>query len=288
MAGIHLIDTISVNKIVWLRSLPEDELGPSNRMIEELETLQLDDGLAFEAITVSDRQEFLDTLASLARDAARGVKPFLHFDCHGSAADGLLLAPSGEHLSWSDLGEALRAINVETGNNLCCLFAACHALNYAKTLSISHAAPFFILIAPPGEISVGTLEERMPLFYRRLHQTKHVTDCYDEVLRADMTMIHAKGIFAKALAKYIRDYTGKKVADDRRGDLIPRWLEARGITSPTVKDRKMARDALKAALTPSQKTVDHFAGKFLIGREPGVTFEQVVLMAAGGKALQKK
>ncbi|MFN3675824.1 MAG: hypothetical protein ACK4TC_07570 [Sphingomonas pseudosanguinis] len=120
---IDLTDTFDVNTIIWLRSLPGDELGPSGRMAEDVETLARACGpFPFEEIVVTSSKEMLAVLSDLAERCQSGLRPILPFDCHGSEDDGLLLAPSGEYVGWQKLADALRAVNVAAENNVCCIF----------------------------------------------------------------------------------------------------------------------------------------------------------------------
>ena len=48
MDGLKLEDRLEINVLVWFQSLAEDEVGPSNRMIEELEALALKGGFPVE------------------------------------------------------------------------------------------------------------------------------------------------------------------------------------------------------------------------------------------------
>lgn len=81
---IDVVDKFEVNTVVWLRSLPENELGPSRRMVEDIEAFAKRGGLfQFEEISVSSSAEMLAALATLASRCRAGLRPILHFDCHG-------------------------------------------------------------------------------------------------------------------------------------------------------------------------------------------------------------
>lgn len=71
----------------------------------------------------------------------QGLRPVLHVDTHGTLADGLLLAPSGERTSWADLVEFLRNLNIAMANNLTCVFALCFELHLYKEVSLKEGAP---------------------------------------------------------------------------------------------------------------------------------------------------
>lgn len=56
--ALVLSDDLSVNAILWVSSLPEDELGPSKRILEDLNSLRLSNGFEVFEFSVSDRKGF--------------------------------------------------------------------------------------------------------------------------------------------------------------------------------------------------------------------------------------
>jgi hypothetical protein len=55
MDGLKLEDKLEINMIIWFQSLAEDEVGPSNRMIEDLDALALKGGFPVEDCRKSAR-----------------------------------------------------------------------------------------------------------------------------------------------------------------------------------------------------------------------------------------
>jgi hypothetical protein len=160
MNGMKLSDTLSINKIIWIRSLDNNEIGPSVRMVEDLELRAANGNFAFEERVVNDRNSLQSVLNEIADEAERGLRPILHFDCHGSRDEGLYLKPSGEDFSWEELVIALQKINVRTENNLCCVFGVCFGLRLSMSLELSKPTPYYLTIAPEEKVLVGTLEAK--------------------------------------------------------------------------------------------------------------------------------
>jgi hypothetical protein len=278
-SGIHIIDMLSVNSLMWLRSLPEEERGPSSRITEDLEMLTVVGGLRFQEIAISSRSEMTEALHEIARSAAQGLRPILHFDCHGSANNGLQLAPSREFMSWEELADLLRVVNVATGNNLCCVFAACFGLQLGTILTLSKAVPFYLMIAPPKEIDVGSLERKILPFYREVHESGNITESHRAMLAPELQILNCKGLFAQSLARYIAQYCHGKAAAARRERLVTESLLQRGITSPSRAQLRATRQQIKAKLKPSQDLIDYFAPKFLIGGSPGFAYHELKRLA---------
>ncbi len=281
MNGITLTDTLLVNSLLWIRSLGVDELNPSRRMVEDVEPLAAAQGFGFEEHVVGDRAEMLALLAEIATRAAAGLRPILHFDCHGSRADGLLLKPSGDYLSWAALADALRAANVATANHLCCVFGVCFGLRMSFELRLSKPSPYYLTIAPEQEVSVGILEDRTAAFYRDVFASGNITRAFADVLAPELKLFHCKEIFARALATYIANNCVGKAAEQRQERMVTALLRKHGITAPSSAQLRQARAKIKAALAPSQAVIDYFAPTFLIGRAPGFGYTELKELADG-------
>jgi hypothetical protein len=102
-SGLTIAETLQVNSIVWIHSLPEAELGPTRRILEDLDILAINDGLAVAVYSVSNQAELKSAFLEVTENARQGLRPILHVDAHGTAAEGLLLAPSGERMGWPEL-----------------------------------------------------------------------------------------------------------------------------------------------------------------------------------------
>lgn len=282
MAGpsINVTNTFNVNMIVWLRSLPEGELGPSRRMAEDIETLARAGGpFAFEEIVVGSAAELVTALSALATRCRAGLRPILHFDCHGSEHAGLALAPAGDHLSWTALATALREVNVAADNNVCCIFGVCFGMHLSTTLSITEPTPYFLTIAPEREIAVGVLEERFPRFYQHLFASSSITDAYKAVLSPELGLFQCEEMFAKALATYLNNHTRGAAFRARCENLVSQIFAKLRIVRPAPEQLRHVRGHVKAGLKFSQKDFDCYSSAFLIGRQPSISLQQVEAIA---------
>lgn len=280
MEGLTLGDTLQVNSVVWITSLDEDERNPSRRMVEDLAPLAAAAEMRFEEVAVDDRAGLLQALADLAEQAAQGLRPIVHFDCHGSAEHGLQLRPSGEFLGWSELVGALRTLNAATGNNLCCVFGVCFGLHMSKQLRLSLPTPYYLTIAPESEITVGVLEERTAPFYREVFAGGDITAAYTKVLAPDLRLFLCKAVLAEALAVYVAKNCVGAAARERREKMVSAVLARERIVAPTRAQLGEARRKVKAALEPSQALIDRYASTFLLGRSPGFGFAELQRLVA--------
>ncbi|WP_287260174.1 hypothetical protein [Mesorhizobium sp.] len=196
----------------------------------------------------------------------------LHVDAHGTDADGLLLAPSGEHVGWAEIIEDLRALNVATANNLTCIFALCFGLHLYKQVSLKRPVPSYLFFAPPEETSVGFLEAQTLAFYREMNRTSNVTAAFDATLGAAMQSFHCQGLFLQSLLRYISTYCIGRLRQDRLERMVTAVLQRDGIVNPSSAQLKQARRKIRESLKPGQKVIDVFAPSFLIGRAPAFTY----------------
>lgn len=232
--AFEVADGFQVNTVVWLSSLPDAERGPSRRMSEDLSALASRHGYVFEESPVRTRDGLLEALAEAAgRAGGAGLRPFFHFDCHGSAEQGLLLAPNGDRVAWSGLADGLRAVNVAARNDVCRLFGACCGFHLSTAPVLSRPAPYFLTIAPEREVTVGVLERRTAPFYARFFETGDVTRASRGILHPDLSVLMCTAVFAEALATYLADHARGRAGRELRERLAALLLRRRGILEPT-------------------------------------------------------
>lgn len=177
--ALTISESLQTTAIVWIHSLPECEMGPSRRILEDLNGLANAGGFPVVEYAIRDRAELSDLFRQLTREAEQGLRPVLHVDAHGTSSDGLLLAPSGERVEWVEIVKDLRALNVATRNNLTCIFALCFGLHLYKQVSLKKPVPAYLFCAPPAEITVGFLEAQTLAFYKEINRTSNVTAAFE-------------------------------------------------------------------------------------------------------------
>lgn len=270
--ALTISETLQTNAIVWIHSLPGHEMGPSRRILEDLEGLATAGGFPVFEHGVRDRAELSDLFRQLTARAEQGLRPVLHVDAHGTVAEGLLLAPSGERVGWGEVIGDLRTLNVATANNLTCIFALCFGLHLYKQVSLKQPVPAYLFCAPPAEISVGFLEAQTLAFYREMNRTSNVTAAFEATLGEVMASFHCQGLFLQALLRYIRTYCIGRMRQDRLERMVTAVLRRDGIVNPSSAQLQQVRRELRKSLQPSQKVIDVFAPSFLIGRAPAFSY----------------
>ncbi|GAB4072254.1 hypothetical protein KHC28_01305 [Ancylobacter sonchi] len=270
--ALTISETLQTNAIVWIHSLPEGEMGPTRRILEDLEGLATAGGFPVFEYAVRDGSELRELFRQLTTRAEQGLRPVLHVDAHGTAAQGLLLAPSGERVGWAEIIEDLRALNVATANNLTCIFALCFGLHLYRHVSLRQPVPSYLFCAPPAEIGVGFLEAQTLAFYREMNRTSNVTAAFEQTLGGVMQSFHCQGLFLQSLLRYIRSYCSGRMRRDRLEHMVTAVLQRDGVANPSGEQLKQVRRQIREALKPGQNVIDFFAPSFLIGRAPAFTY----------------
>lgn len=280
-SGLTIAETLQVNSIVWIHSLPEAELGPTRGILEDLDILAINDGLAVTVYPVSNQAELKSAFLEVTENARRGLRPILHVDAHGTAAEGLLLAPSGERMGWPELIGYLRDLNVATENNLVCIFALCFGLNLYQEVRLSRPAPAYLFCAPSAEIRVGVLLDQTLEFYREVNRSRNVTAAFGSTLEGPMRSFHCQGLFLQALLAYIRAYCSGKQRQERKERMVTSALQHLGIDNPDSAELRELRQTSSDLLRPGPHLIARFAPTFLVDRGAAFTYEVIERALSG-------
>jgi hypothetical protein len=140
----QLSSRLAVNSVVWIHSLPADEKGFTDRAIDDLQPFLLSTRVDFRALEPETTDDLKNYLGQIAQQAVNGLRPIIHFDTHGSAVDGIYIAASKQYVSWAQLVDWLRPINIATGNNLGIISAACFSMHIYKDISVERSFRFLL------------------------------------------------------------------------------------------------------------------------------------------------
>lgn len=263
---MQISSSFSCNSVIWVSSLPDRELGPTNRMLDTMKLLSSRLGFGFQHTPIKTRQgldELLDELAMHSRDA--GMKPLIHFDTHGNRDDGLYIDFEGDFYGWDQLAEKIRRINVETCNNVAVVGATCFGLHAIKAVSLTTETPFYLLLSPEDEVMVSFLEKNIPNFYQDLFENGSIDSAFSRHLSQKFKYFHCEKMLFVVIARYIAQQCKGKAGAARRERLLTE-IFSHGLEN-TSENRKKIRAMLKMNLKPDQSLIDRYSSRFLIGKQ---------------------
>lgn len=278
---ITFTSTLRVNCFFWFSSLRPGEEGTTRRVTEDLFPYLNSIGLQHQYWSPATSDALDQALDAIAEAGTEGMCPIVHFDMHGSERSGLLIAASGEHFSWDRLYNKLRRINITTANNLCVISTCCFGFHMIKSLRITEACPFYMLIAPEREITLGFIEDSVFKFYRDVFLQGGIIEYYERYLSNSMKIFHSEKVLAIVLSRYIGESCIGKGGAERRERLLTDVL-ASGVPGNR-SNKRLIRKSLKGLLQPSQALVDRFVETFLLGKQVGFNIDDLTSFAVRAK-----
>jgi hypothetical protein len=283
---IKIPSGIKINSLIWINSLDAKEQGTTERVHDVLQPYFVSIGLPFQSFEPKSAKELLAFLDQIAAAAARGLRPIIHLDTHGSATKGIFIAASGEFVSWKDLNDGLRPINVAMNNDLCIVSAACFSLQAIKQMTVQKPAPFFILIAPEETVTFGFIENNTTRFYEEVFKGNDVVAAHEKYLAPRLKLFHSEKMLAIILTRIIRDHLTGKGRRIRQEDLVTQVIKD-GLPN-TPENRKLARKVAKESARPTQQLIDRYTASFLMGKGEGIKIDDLIELAKKAKSAKKK
>lgn len=266
----------SCNYVIWISSLSDDEIGPSNRMLESIKNYseQYSFGFRHKAVnTASELRLILENIAIESKNLA--FKPLIHFDTHGDNTKGLFISGENTFIPWAELASLLQKINIGTNNNLAVVGATCYGFKAISSISILEPVPFFLLIAPQHQVEVGFLEDFIPQFYKILFEKLSINDAYFQ-LKKEFEYFHCEKAFFLAIKGYIEGHCQGQGLKIRKEMILTEVLNQSGIINNSF-NRRAIRKNFKEFYKPDQRLVDKFALSFLMGKPHGFTIGDVLI-----------
>lgn len=115
---------------------------------------------------------FSNVISLLTEEAERGEHhPLLHIECHGHEDTGLEFG-DGSILTWSELADVLRPLNVATRIGLVASVAACYGGHALAGIDPMKPAPCFAFIGPTSRLWSSELYDCLRDFYIELLKLK--------------------------------------------------------------------------------------------------------------------
>jgi hypothetical protein len=253
------------NSVFWVSSLPDNEMGPTRRMTEDLTPILRGFNISFLHQRIQHVDELVSFLACVKRYTVdSGLRPLIHLDAHGDPETGLYLAGQNVFYEWNSLANLLREINIASQNNLAVVGATCYGLNLIWPMLLNAPTPFHALLSPESKVCNGFLEDNVPRFYQCLFQTGSLQYAYNSWLKDQFSYIHCEKVFFEALARYISRHCRGSAFRARREELLTIVLSGSGTNTLGIRE---IRRIIREGIMPNQERLNQYARTFLIGKD---------------------
>jgi len=267
---------ITYNAIFVISSLAAHQKGTTKRLLEDLEDYAKTHDIFLFGAEPQSADDFRAQISGIITRMPPGIGALLHLDMHGSVKDGMHIAASNEFISWAELSRLCEQVNVHMRNNLVLLLPVCYGQEMLRHVDVLGHAPFNLFIGSEAELDAGFIADKFMPFYRSTVEGGNISAAFTEHLSTKMIMTSSEKIFFVGIGRYFRHRCLGQGGKQRREELLTAALQKVGNNRRT---RRATRYKIKAHVRPRLATFEKYAGKFLCGRKPGFTFEDVLKMA---------
>lgn len=253
------------NKIFILQSL-RDERRTGDEILTKIKHISFrDSSVTGVLVDLKDKEHFFQMLSNIRHESIRGVKPFIHFEIHGSV-EGFEL-DTGERIVWQLLKEPLREISKITGNNLFISLATCFGAYLLKIYKPWETCPFFGYIGPLREVKNHELKASYSVFFEVLL----LENDFDKAIQAlqdtvptnsqDYVFLNCVGYFDRLISIYKgeKDDPKKRTA---RAKAIERKFRLKN-PGTRLSSKEIKRHAERLLLTEEENEIQRMRTVFL-------------------------
>ena len=259
------LQTECLNSCIFIiDGLTDEDLQTAKRLYDDMEFHK---GLAPSPVIgyrkVSTREGLFGVFAEVTESCRNGHFPILHFEVHGNQEQGIFLGNAQENVSWSDLVQTFRQINIICGNNLGVIMAGCYGIYAITHVEALEPTPFYFLVGCSESIGAGELEENIAIFYRRLFEGDSLTEAVKSIAKK-LPAFLAEQMFTEAMIGYFKGQSRGRGKAARIERLVTRWVELH--PHHTKEELRDFRAKLRRFLRPSVEEFYRNADLFLHGR----------------------
>ncbi|MHB8977458.1 MAG: hypothetical protein ACYDAI_12370 [Trichloromonadaceae bacterium] len=251
------------NSIFIIDGLKDDDLQTANRLYDDISVHAKHSEISIHYGKVSTREELFKVLNEIKEYSKAGGYPIIHFELHGSKKEGACVGNGGENISWRDLVDVLRDINVITRNNLGIVMAGCHGLYALTEIDGQKPTPFNFFMGCEDSIQAGVLQDNIAKFYHNLFENYSLPEAMKAV-KSEFVGFLAEKVFVESMVKYLRNQARGKGKNKRIENIVTKWVKLH--PDHTKEELKKFRFDLKARLKPSIEEIQRNADIFLHGR----------------------
>jgi len=175
-----------INHIIVIQSLPNGDVMTGKELYDDVIKRHIDlkegeNKITHKFFDVKNKATLVDILKYIAANSRYMPGAILiHFEMHGSAKkDGLVLADLSL-ISWKELVELFRPINIATCNKLFITMATCFGRHLYEGVNPTEKSPYQAFISASKEVKVSEVMEKFNLLFEILIESGDLIHAYLE------------------------------------------------------------------------------------------------------------
>jgi hypothetical protein len=274
------------SKIIIIESLEPNEVKTGLQISDfiKAELENKNQTIPVEYIKCWNAIAFIQLLDQIAIDAALGVTPIIHIECHGDPTDGLEFE-NGSNLSWGDLAGKLKPINIATKFNLLVLVSACFGAYFTQMINAHKPSPCWGVIAPTDTVVPYEIRSGFHAFYSKFLETWDLGFAITSLKRAPISTGQwfakpAESLFDEVVMNYLESWCAKSMSYARVAQL---QTEMRSMNIPHEGMTKIKRNLRQLNANMLDK---YFSIYFSVGEIPENTKRFASVKASLNKKIQ--
>lgn len=185
---------------------------------------------------IEGKNDFLTLLELLRiKFEVESITPIIHLEMHGLEDKTGIIFKNEETISWEEIGDSLRQINIVTQNNLIVGMAVCFGAHLLNSNHMSRESPFWGIIGAQDKINNLEIPQMFSKLYRELIEGKSVDTSIADInntYKSKLVFVPCEKLFLGAIQKYFDNLCNpKKIETWMRIDRLARQIS---IQNPNV------------------------------------------------------
>jgi hypothetical protein len=212
LAKLALLD---FNSVIVIQSLPDNETQTGRNLYNDIIKRMCEQKQLVHLFSdVRNKDEFRKSMSEIHRLChEKRIFPLIHFEIHGGKTGFQL--KDGMMISWHEVVDLCRNINVAIQNQLIVSLATCMGAYISTGLDINKATPYWGFIGPKHKISEGDIVEDFGELFSELLSSYDIDKAL-EVLRTkqrrhEYAYLPVQLIFEELVEKEIKKHPFNKI-----------------------------------------------------------------------------
>lgn len=183
-----------LNKLYFVECIDSTESPHTNALALYNDTATklkiTDDSVETKYFEFKTKEDFFLILDSIYKDEITNSNILIHIYTHGSSKLDGIIGNDKKLITWEEIQNLTRKINIKSKNGLYLILALCHGIYIGEKISIKKKAPFNSLIASKYEEYVTDIYKLFHTFYSNLVFDNNIVRAFKEAQVAEDTFFY--------------------------------------------------------------------------------------------------